>query len=48
MNTSRAESIGIKPNVSLYEGIKNTIDWYCNKGDTLQVRYNAFTDKSYL
>ncbi len=48
MNTSRAESIGIKPKISLHEGIKKTIDWYQNKGDSLQVRYNAFTDKSYL
>ncbi len=48
MNTSRAESLGIKPKISLREGIKKTIEWYQNKGDSLQVRYNAFTDKSYL
>ncbi len=48
MSTTRAESLGIKPEVSLYEGIKKTIEWYNNQNINLEDRYNAFTDKSYL
>ena len=48
MSTTRAESLGIKPEVSLHEGIKKTIEWYNNQNVNLEDRYNAFTDKSYL
>ena len=48
MNTERAESIGIKPEISLHEGIKKTIEWYNSQNVKLDDRYNAFTDKSYL
>ncbi len=48
MNTERAESIGIKPEISLHEGIKKTIEWYNSQNVNLDDRYNAFTDKSYL
>ena len=47
MNTSRAESIGIRPSISLNEGIKTTIEWYQKNADDLSERYNAFTDKLY-
>ena len=47
MNTSRAESIGIRPSISLNEGIKTTIEWYQKNADNLSKRYNAFTDKLY-
>ncbi len=47
MNTSRAESIGIKPSISLSDGIKRTIEWYQKNGDESFQRYNAFTDRLY-
>ena len=47
MNTKRAESIGIKPKISLDKGIANTIKWY-NKNNAKNIdRYNAFTDEQY-
>ena len=47
MCTERASSIGIESKVSLKEGIKNTINWYINNKDDVNLRYNAFTDKVY-
>jgi GDP-L-fucose synthase len=47
MNTKRAESLNIKPKISLSEGIKSTIKWYNNFGYDAEDRYNAFTDKLY-
>ena len=47
MCTERASSIGIESKVSLREGIKNTINWYINNKDDVNLRYNAFTDKVY-
>ncbi len=47
MNTKRAESIGIKPSISLNEGIKSTIEWYNEHSINTKDRYNAFTDKIY-
>ena len=47
MCTERASSIGIESKVSLKEGINNTINWYINNKDDVNLRYNAFTDKVY-
>ena len=47
MNTERAESIGIKPKISLDEGIETTIKWYNKFNNKDLNRYNAFTDKLY-
>ena len=47
MNTKRAESLNIKPKISLSEGIKSTIEWYNSFGNNTKDRYNAFTDKLY-
>lgn len=48
MNTKRAEDIGIFPETTLREGIKETIKWYMNYDQNTSNRYNAFTDKLYL
>ena len=32
MDTSRAESVGFKPNYTLEDGITETIEWYSNEG----------------
>jgi len=47
MSTKRAQSIGITSQVSLKQGIKNTIEWYLKNKDKENLRYNAFTDKVY-
>jgi GDP-L-fucose synthase len=48
MDTARAQSIGFIPEVSLEEGIKETISWYTTHRDAADQRYNAFTDTTYL
>jgi len=48
MDTTRAESIGIKPEISLREGISETIKWFIEHRMVLDKRYNAFMDKAYL
>ena len=43
-DTTRAESYGIKPLVSLEEGIKLTTDWYLKNKEMLDKRYNPFVN----
>jgi GDP-L-fucose synthase len=45
MDMTRAASYGFKCEVSLEEGIKETIDWYLQNKDQINNRYNAFTDE---
>lgn len=45
MDTKRAESIDIRPKVSLKDGIKETINWYLENKNEVNKRYNAFTEK---
>ncbi len=47
MDTSRARSIGIEPQVALKDGIAETLAWYRSHAATADARYNAFTDKAY-
>lgn len=43
MSMTRAKNLlDFEPTVSLKEGIKETIDWYLNNKDILNMRYNAF------
>ena len=42
MNISRAMSLGFKPQVSLEEGIKETMMWYNKNKETVNRRYNIF------
>lgn len=43
MDTKRAESYGFKPEISLEDGIKDTMAWYLrNRGES--GRYNSFTE----
>jgi GDP-L-fucose synthase len=44
MDTARAKSYGFECEVSLEEGIKETIEWYKNNQDQLSNRYNSFTE----
>jgi GDP-L-fucose synthase len=43
-DTTRAESYGIKPIVSLEDGIKMTTEWYLNNKEILDKRYNPFVN----
>lgn len=44
MNTKRAESYGIKPSVSLDEGIKIATDWFIQNKNYIDQKYNVFVN----
>ena len=44
MNMDRAAGYGFKCDVNLYDGIKNTINWFKNASITQVDRYNPFTE----
>lgn len=46
MSTERAETLGIRPKVSLEDGIGETIEWYRANAANAGLRYNAFTERS--
>jgi GDP-L-fucose synthase len=48
MDMTRANSYGFTPNISIEDGIKETINWYAANRDTSQSRYNAFTEKAHM
>jgi GDP-L-fucose synthase len=47
MNSARAEAIGFRPEVSLEDGIAETLAWYRTHQADVRLRYNAFTDETY-
>ncbi|MHB1947013.1 MAG: NAD-dependent epimerase/dehydratase family protein [Gammaproteobacteria bacterium] len=48
MDMTRAQGYGFKPQISIDEGIKETISWYLKHRDQQHLRYNAFTEKAHL
>jgi len=48
MDMSRANSYGFEPQVSIEDGIKETIKWYLENMDDIEERYNPFTEKANL
>jgi GDP-L-fucose synthase len=42
MNIERAKSIGFNPEISIEQGIKETMDWYLANKDIVNKRYNVF------
>ena len=44
LDTSRAESYNIRPQITLQNGIKETLDWYLENMGAFDNRYNAFTE----
>jgi GDP-L-fucose synthase len=48
MDTTRANSHGFVPQISIEEGIKETIAWYEKHRLVVDNRYNAFTEKAHL
>lgn len=45
MDVSIAESLGIKPEVSIQNGIKETIEWFRDNKALIEKRYNVFNEK---
>lgn len=43
MDISRAKAIGFRPTISLEEGIKEVMDWYCRNKDEVNKRYDVFS-----
>lgn len=46
MDMTRAKSYGFECQISIEDGIKETIEWFTNNKDQVNNRYNAFTDKN--
>ena len=46
MDTDRAAANGFFPEVTLAEGIAETMSWYAENGDLSGTRYNAFTEST--
>tara|TARA_Y100000590_G_scaffold461534_1_gene623350 strand:- start:6719 stop:7714 length:996 start_codon:yes stop_codon:yes gene_type:complete len=44
LDTSRAESYGIFPKISLNDGICETLEWYKANMENSKMRYNSFTE----
>lgn len=45
MDMKRASGIGFKPEISLKDGLKQTIDWYKVNKNQDSLRYNVFSDR---
>lgn len=48
MDMSRAHTYGFQSQISIEQGIKETIAWYVKNCNTVNNRYNAFTEKAHL
>ena len=48
MDMTRANSYGFAPQISIEEGIKETIAWYAENSGATDNRYNAFTETAHL
>jgi GDP-L-fucose synthase len=47
MSSTRAQSVGFKPRISLADGITETLEWYRAHEAEAGLRYNSFTDMTY-
>ncbi len=45
MDTARAQSYGVEPQISLKEGIKEVMDWYLKNKSEIDKRHNVFQEK---
>lgn len=48
MDMTRANGHGFSPIISIEEGIRETIEWYAKNRNSVENRYNAFTEKAHL
>ncbi len=46
MDMKRASAIGFRPEISLKDGLKQTIEWYKANKNKDSLRYNVFSDRS--
>jgi nucleoside-diphosphate-sugar epimerase len=44
MSTTKAEKYGIKPSVSLEDGVAIVTEWFKENKNTLDQRYNVFVN----
>ena len=44
MDTTKALELGISPRTSLKEGITSVVNWYLEKHNAMDKRYNAFNE----
>ncbi len=48
MDISRARAMGFTPEVSIEEGIRETMTWYKKNKESVSKRYNVFTETKYF
>lgn len=48
LDMTRANNYGFMPQITIEEGIKETISWYEKNRDQVHKRYNPFTEKEHL
>jgi len=48
MDMTRANNWGFTPQISIEQGIIETIQWYAKNRDNVGNRYNVFTEKAHL
>lgn len=48
MDMTRAHSYGFMPEISIEQGIKETINWFTQHSEIVDNRYNAFTETAHL
>jgi GDP-L-fucose synthase len=48
MDITRAKTIGFVPQVSIEQGIKETMDWYLKNKNIVDKRYNVFTEEKFI
>lgn len=48
MDISRAKSLGFEPQISMEEGVRETMQWYLKNKDQINNRYNVFTEQKFL
>jgi len=48
MDVSRAKAIGFEPEVSIQEGIRETMQWYLENKNAAGKRYNVFTENKFI
>ncbi len=47
MDVSRAKAMGFQPMIPIKEGVIGVMDWYQKNRDTVNKRFNVFTEKNY-
>ena len=48
MDVTRAANLGFKAKISIEEGIREVIEWYKENKDTMNKRYNVFSQNNFV